>query len=567
MGLPDAPGDLSSEVDVEAFRRLFPLRFYERHLIESIRPDGRPLGRARDTTIALGAVASAEGSALAKIGSTTMLAAIKMEVMTPSMDSPDQGCIAIDFHMPPICSPIVRPGRPAEIAPVVSKQLSDTISSSGMINLKELSLVSGKAAWMAYLDIYCLDADGALFDAALLSAVAAFSHLQIPAVSLNDDGKIIVVSEENGGKLEKDAVNKERMKLTLKSIPFSLTCVLHKNCILADPTAEEESIMETVVTVVLDSSSQLVSLYKPGGPVLAYTSAIQDCVALTRQRMKELQKILDEANSGMERAFNHFSCLAIAVLMEGGDSLLDAIYEEDNLEGIDDVEMLDVEEGELVEPNLHNEKGKSSGGDVDLEIQGSQSNNDGLRARKKKNRRKKSGSRPVRDINRFVLDMCRRLKERKSYMVYTAIGRLGVSALNDLVKEVDAIQACGGQMTADGSRCRNGGGILWNIIKAREPKAYKEIMKKVQEFEKQFKPRNNRRGGEPKKEGNSPGTTHSFAEGTPATFSDNSQPISQMQNEQTNTGGIERVSVRDRLRIPVSYNDDLLGEDTKGDAA
>ncbi|XP_075638824.1 uncharacterized protein LOC142610776 [Castanea sativa] len=300
MGLPDAPGDLSSEVDVDAFRRLFPLRFYERHLTESIRPDGRPLGRARDTTIALGAVASAEGSALAKIGSTTMLAAIKMEVMTPSMDSPDEGCIAIDFHMPPICSPIVRPGRPAEIAPVVSKKLSDTISSSGMINLKELSLVSGKAAWMAYLDIYCLDADGALFDAALLSAVAAFSHLQIPAVSLNDDGKIVVVSEENGGKLEKDAVNKERMKLTLKSIPFSLTCVLHKNYILADPTAEEESIMETIVTVVLDSSSQLVSLYKPGGPVLAYTSAIQDCVALTRQRMKELQKILDEANSGME---------------------------------------------------------------------------------------------------------------------------------------------------------------------------------------------------------------------------------------------------------------------------
>lgn len=300
MGLPDAPGDLSSEVEVDAFRRLFPLRFYERHLTESIRPDARPLGRARDTTIALGAVASADGSALAKIGSTTMLAAIKMEVMTPSLELPDEGCIAIDFHMPPICSPIVRPGRPAEAAPVVSKQLSDTISSSGMINLKELSLVSGKAAWMAYLDIYCLDADGALFDAALLSAVAAFSHLQIPAVSLNDDGKIVVVSEENGGKLEEDSVNKEKRKLTLRSIPFSLTCILHKNYILADPTAEEESIMETLVTVVLDSASQLVSLYKPGGPVLAYTSAVQDCVALTRQRVKELQKILDEANSGIE---------------------------------------------------------------------------------------------------------------------------------------------------------------------------------------------------------------------------------------------------------------------------
>ncbi|KAK8311995.1 hypothetical protein V6Z12_D01G009800 [Gossypium hirsutum] len=298
MGLPNANGDLSTEVEVDAFRRLFPLHFYEKHLLESISPDARPLGRARETTIALGAVASANGSALAKIGSTTMLAAIKMKVMTPSLETPDEGCIVIDFHMPPICSPIVRPGGPAEAAPVVAKQLSDTILSSGMINLKELSLVSGKAAWMAYLDIYCLDADGALFDTALLSAVAAFSHFPVPVVSLNDDGKIVLSEEQ--GLSDREPVNKEKRKINLSSIPFSLTCVLHKNYILADPTAEEESIMDTIVTVVLDSSSQLVSLHKPGGTVLAYTSAIQDCIALTRQRVKELQKILEEAISGME---------------------------------------------------------------------------------------------------------------------------------------------------------------------------------------------------------------------------------------------------------------------------
>ncbi|KAL3005812.1 hypothetical protein AAZX31_08G240900 [Glycine max] len=307
MGLPNVSEDLSSEMEVDAFRRLFPLRYFERHLAESIRPDGRPLGKARETSIFLGAVASANGSALVKIGSTTILTAIKMEVMTPSLESPDEGCLAIDFHMPPICSPIVRPGRPAEASPVVSKQLSDTISSSKMIDLKELSLVSGKAAWMAYLnaafimqDIYCLDADGALFDAALLSAVASLSHLQIPVVAMNDDGKIVLVSEEDGQKREQEPVNKEKRKLTLRSIPFSLTCILHKNYILADPTAEEESIMETHVTVVLDTSGQLISLYKPGGPVLAYTSAIQDCAALTRQRVKELKSFLDKANSAME---------------------------------------------------------------------------------------------------------------------------------------------------------------------------------------------------------------------------------------------------------------------------
>nr|KYP48167.1 Exosome complex exonuclease RRP43 [Cajanus cajan] len=314
MGVRNASEDLSSEMEVDAFRRLFPLRFFERHLAESIRPDGRPLGKARETSIFLGAVASANGSALVKIGSTTMLTAIKMEVMTPSLESPDEGCLAIDFHMPPICSPIVRPGRPAEASPVVSKQLSDTIlrrdimdktctpkdSSSRMIDLKELSLVSGKAAWMAYLDVYCLDADGALFDAALLSAVAALSHLQIPAVAMNDDGKIVLVSDEDGQKRAQEPVNKEKRKLTLKSIPFSLTCILYKNYILADPTAEEESIMETHVTIVLDTSGQLISLYKPGGPVLAYTSAIQDCVAITRQRVKELKSFLDNENSAME---------------------------------------------------------------------------------------------------------------------------------------------------------------------------------------------------------------------------------------------------------------------------
>jgi len=39
-------------------------------------------------------------------------------------------------------------------------------------------------------------------------------------------------------------------------------------------------------------------------------------------------------------------------------------------------------------------------------------------------------------IFRFVIETCRRLKEKKSYMVYTAVGCLGVSALSDIVKEV-----------------------------------------------------------------------------------------------------------------------------------
>jgi hypothetical protein len=49
--------------------------------------------------------------------------------------------------------------------------------------------------------------------------------------------------------------------------------------------------------------------------------------------------------------------------------------------------------------------------------------------------------------------------------------------------QVEAIQKCGGQTVADRSRFRTGGGILWNILKSREPKAYKEIMDKGKELE------------------------------------------------------------------------------------
>ncbi|GAB2269411.1 hypothetical protein Dimus_004329 [Dionaea muscipula] len=61
--------------------------------------------------------------------------------------------------------------------------------------------------------------------------------------------------------------------------------------------------------------------------------------------------------------------------------------------------------------------------------------------------------------------------------------RTGKTLVLTTLKQVDAIQACGGQKTADGNRFRTGGGVLWSILKAREPNAYKEIMKRGREFE------------------------------------------------------------------------------------
>ncbi|XP_042068283.1 uncharacterized protein LOC121811480 [Salvia splendens] len=139
--------------------------------------------------------------------------------------------------------------------------------------------------------------------------------------------------------------------------------------------------------------------------------------------------------------------------MEVQESLLDTL----NLEDGQDVEMLDVEEGEFIEPFQGTRAGESSNVHV---IQENQESNRQSSKQKKK--------------CRFVLDACKRLREPKSYLMYTAVGCLGVEALSDLIKEVDVIQSCGGQKTSDGSRFRRSGGVLWNIIKTRDPNAYKE---------------------------------------------------------------------------------------------
>lgn len=108
MAAANGSSDLYSEMEVDAFRRLFPLRYHEQHLLKSVRPDARKLGSARATTLALGlsnhhfnslvviyyllsgvvqiyiciftagAVASADGSALAKIGSTVSVSFVSI---------------------------------------------------------------------------------------------------------------------------------------------------------------------------------------------------------------------------------------------------------------------------------------------------------------------------------------------------------------------------------------------------------------------------------------------------------------------------------------------------------
>ncbi|KAJ7537896.1 hypothetical protein O6H91_11G026900 [Diphasiastrum complanatum] len=103
--------------------------------------------------------------------------------------------------------------------------------------------------------------------------------------------------------------------------------------------------------------------------------------------------------------------------------------------------------------------------------------------RRKKRRRRAS---VCHDVSRFVLNTCKRLREKKLHLMWEAVKKLGVSFMQDLVREVMAIEGCGGQLTADGSRRRTPGGVLWNVLKLRvSPEVYKQVMSRGNEVLKQ----------------------------------------------------------------------------------
>ncbi|KAK1285274.1 hypothetical protein QJS10_CPB20g00492 [Acorus calamus] len=201
----------------------------------------------------------------------------------------------------------------------------------------------------------------------------------------------------------------------------------------------------------------------------------------------------------------------------------------------------------------------SGGGDDQRERSPSKSQR---RRSSRKNRRRRKGGRSgssITDINRFVVDTCRRLKEKKSFLVWNAVGLLGMDVIRDLVKEVDAIQDCGGQKTADGKRFRTGGGILWNILRMREPKAYKVIMAKGKEFEKQLRQPNKMPKAMENTAGNPPRNADTSYGREEETFGSTEQALQKENRFPSSKPNGDRVSVLDRIRVPVTY-DDLFEE-------
>ncbi len=207
-----------------------------KYLEEGKRFDGRELEEFRDIVIETDVSKNAEGSARVKIGETEVIVGVKMDVGTPYADSADKGNMMVTAELLPLSSPRFENGPPKFPAIELGRVIDRGIRESKFIQLDKLCIKEGEKVWTVFIDIYSINDDGNLFDAAGLGAIIALKNAKIPKY------------DEKEERVLYGELTDENLPVS-KDVPLSLT--IHKigNSLLVDPTREEEDISETRVTI------------------------------------------------------------------------------------------------------------------------------------------------------------------------------------------------------------------------------------------------------------------------------------------------------------------------------
>jgi len=232
-------------------------------------------------------ISTAAGSALVRLGETTMVCGITAELAEPDLATPDHGFVVPNIDLPAICSPKFKPGPPGELAQVLSSWLNDLVVSSRTLDPAKLCIAPGKSCWVIYIDVVCINFDGTAFDAAVMAVMAALRNTRLPRATYNPDTAQTLCSRT------------ETYPLPLGRLPLACSFgVFDSTHLLPDPTSFEAPFLPTTITIALDERSRPCFVRQAG---LAGTAAalgpevMESAWAMAEARARELRGVLEEA--------------------------------------------------------------------------------------------------------------------------------------------------------------------------------------------------------------------------------------------------------------------------------
>jgi exosome complex component RRP42 len=213
------------------------------------RIDERTADSYRPLHIQVGLIEKANGSAQVHLGKSKVLVGVKVETGTPFPDTPDEGVLTVNAELGPLASPLFETGPPSEQAIELARVIDRGIRESKAVDMKSLVLLKGKKVQVVFVDIYILDHDGNLIDAASIAALAALASAKLLKAELKGD----------------EVVYKPGLHpLPLNNHPVAVTFAKIGKTIVVDPVLEEEQVMNARLTVTIEKNGNICAMQKGG---------------------------------------------------------------------------------------------------------------------------------------------------------------------------------------------------------------------------------------------------------------------------------------------------------------
>jgi exosome complex component RRP42 len=271
---------------MSATHQLSPVAKLEQRTIHDLIVKGKRLDERnaldyRPLTIMLGTIEKANGSAQVYLGKTKVLAGVKIETGDPFEDTPNEGILTVNSEFVPLASPTFEAGPPDENSIEVARVVDRGIRESKAIDLKKLCIEPGKKVFVVFVDIYVLDHDGNLIDAAGMAALGALISAKMHAFDVKD-----------GEVRYKD----EMMPLPMNNYPVPITSAKIDGSIILDPCLEEEQVTSCRLTVTTDKKDMICAMQK-GGLGVFTPDEVKQIVSTSISKSRDLrEKILSKVN-------------------------------------------------------------------------------------------------------------------------------------------------------------------------------------------------------------------------------------------------------------------------------
>jgi exosome complex component RRP42 len=247
--------------------------------------DKRPLLSYRTVEVIKNIAPNADSSVLVKLGHTQVLVGIKIDIGQPFPDNPEEGVLIVNAEYIPAASPSFEPGPPDENAIELARVIDRALRESKAIALDKLTIIPGKKVWMLWLDIYVLDHDGNLIDAAMIGSMMALAQLKVPYFEV----------DQITGSVK---VDKSKYTAPLQINRYVATVTVYKigDMLLVDPTAEEEAIASASITISISEEGNIVAIQKRGLGFFLERE-IEQAVEISLSKGKELIELIRRLSS------------------------------------------------------------------------------------------------------------------------------------------------------------------------------------------------------------------------------------------------------------------------------